>query len=354
MKQQSKDLFRSSSPALRGFYRVLALLTQRVNHGQALNITTSLVLTVLFLYLAFKKVSIEIMMGSLKEVRLLYLLPGMSLPLLSLFVRSFLWRKTFGKENKARLGALYRAILIGQMGNNLLPFRAGEFLRIYSIAQRERISSSLCLSTVIVERIFDFVSLAILAAVVAYSVDAGEFLRLGLIVISTGSVGVLSLLMWTANGPFVADLLLKCFNRVLSYPVQEKFRQILGQALLGLACLRSLRAVVSVFLLSLTCWGLMCLSYAFALKAYNVDFGWSIPLFLLVVLNVGMIIPTMPGSLGIYQFFSVWALGSFGVERSVALGLSFVLQAVDIVPVTLIGLWYFSKEGIYWSVWHRR
>ena len=67
----------------------------------------------------------------------------------------------------------------------------------------------------------------------------------------------------------------------------------------------------------------MYFAIVFALKAYHLETEWVIPLFVLVVLNIGMMAPLLPASLGIYQFFSIVALGHFGIEKSVALGFSF-------------------------------
>jgi glycosyltransferase 2 family protein len=46
-------------------------------------------------------------------------------------------------------------VVIGYMGNNIYPFRAGEVLRAYVLRRREQVPMSGSLATVIVERVFD-------------------------------------------------------------------------------------------------------------------------------------------------------------------------------------------------------
>lgn len=325
--------------------KILAVLLQSLNYKQAFRIAVSFTLTIVLLYLAFKNVDVDLMFRSLKQVKVLYLVPTAGLSLLSLLVRSFLWREIFGGNNKIMVGALFRSVVIGQMGNNILPFRAGELLRIYSISKKQRISRALCLSTIVIERMFDFVSLGVLAGLVFYFVETPQFISVGLIVISLGPIVILTLLVSIAKAPAVGDLILKWLNTVLPPKIKNKFDRSLMQLLSGGASLNSLKALCVISLLSLTCWSIMCVSYFFAAKAYNLDVTWTLPVFLFVLLNVGTLIPTLPGSLGVYQFVSIVALNYFGIEESIGLGFSFILQAVDIIPSTVLGLFYFCQEG---------
>lgn len=327
--------------------KILPVLPQSLNYKQAFKIAVSLILTILLLYLAFRNVDMDLMFRSLKQVKALYLIPTVGLSLLSLFIRSFLWREIFGKNNKIMVDVLFRSVVIGQMGNNIFPFRAGELLRIYSISKKQRISRSLCLSTVVIERMFDFVSLGVLAGLVFYFVKAPQFISVGLIVLSLGPIVILTFFSCIANAPAVVDLILKWLNVVLPSKIKNKFDRSFTQLVSGGASLNSLKAICVISLLSLTCWSIMCVSYFFAAKAYNLDANWTLPVFLFVLLNVGTLIPTLPGSLGVYQFVSVVALNYFGIEESVALGFSFILQAADIIPSTALGLFYFFREDIF-------
>jgi hypothetical protein len=59
---------------------------------------------------------------------------------------------------------------------------------------------------------------------------------------------------------------------------------------------------------------------------------------LVVVLNFGMLVPTSPGSVGVYQWLCVFALSLWGVGRQLALALGIVMQTVLFVPLYLAGL----------------
>ena len=50
---------------------------------------------------------------------------------------------------------MWPIVVIGYMGNNVYPFRAGEFIRAYVLKKKEGVSISASIATVLVERIFD-------------------------------------------------------------------------------------------------------------------------------------------------------------------------------------------------------
>jgi len=50
---------------------------------------------------------------------------------------------------------LFPVVVIGYMGNNIFPFRIGELLRAYVLKRNEDVSISSSLATIVVERIFD-------------------------------------------------------------------------------------------------------------------------------------------------------------------------------------------------------
>lgn len=72
--------------------------------------------------------------------------------------RSFRWYLMLRRYN-ARFTACFRVLLTSLAANNILPFRIGDFLRIFAYAPDVNASSSAVLSTVVLERLLDTVML---------------------------------------------------------------------------------------------------------------------------------------------------------------------------------------------------
>ncbi|MCH7562966.1 MAG: flippase-like domain-containing protein [Gemmatimonadetes bacterium] len=304
------------------------------------SVAVSCALAIGLLLLAFQEIDLARTLQSFGRVKVVYLFPSVGFGLLSLVTRSFLWKELFRPTTRVAPGVLFSSIVIGRMGNSLLPFRMGELLRLYSITRKENLSTSLCLSTIVVERTFDLLTLALLTGALTFLAPVPQSVRGGLFLVGGGSLALLGLLSWLGRAPPLAEELTRWVRRFLPDSLADRLRGSVGQLGLGLRSLTSVRATALVLCLSLACWGLMAVSYGFALRAYDLQFTWHLPLLLLVLLNVGMLLPTMPAALGVYQFFTIMALTAFGVDRSIGLGFSFLVQAVDLVPATLLGLWY--------------
>ena len=118
-----------------------------------------LVISSVFLYLAFRKVDYSELWSALKEANYWYIIPNIILVILSMWMRAYRWRFMIDPIKKVGLSRLFSSVMIGFMANNVLPARLGEFVRAYSLGTKENISRSATFATIVIERIFDGFSL---------------------------------------------------------------------------------------------------------------------------------------------------------------------------------------------------
>ncbi len=116
-----------------------------------------LLISVVFLYLAFRKIDYQELWATLVTVRYWWLLPGLAIYFVGVFVRTWRWQLLLNPLKKAPFKTLFPIINIGYMGNNVFPLRMGEVLRAVVLKRRESVSISGSLATIVVERIFDAV-----------------------------------------------------------------------------------------------------------------------------------------------------------------------------------------------------
>jgi uncharacterized membrane protein YbhN (UPF0104 family) len=67
------------------------------------------------------------------------------------------------------------------------------------------------------------------------------------------------------------------------------------------------------------------------------------------VLNLGMIIPSSPGYVGVYHFLAVQTLEPFGVTPSLALSFAIILHLANFGSLSLGGLVCMAREGLSFS-----
>ncbi len=112
--------------------------------------------------------------NSLLQANYIYVIPAILGFFLILLVRTFRWHYIIGSLAQVGLWRTFVAINICYMGNNIFPFRAGEFLRVWVLGRREQVPMSALLATVVVERLFDFVTMLLLLVVLLFTFSFPE------------------------------------------------------------------------------------------------------------------------------------------------------------------------------------
>jgi len=97
--------------------------------------------------------------------------------------------------------------------------------------------------------------------------------------------------------------------------------------------------------LSIVAWGCNYLSVMSLIC--NTIPGYLKPaLLLLLFINIGLLIPSSPGAIGVMQIAFLMALASFGVTREDSLALSFIYQGGLLLFTLSVGLPYFLKANL--------
>ena len=96
---------------------------------------------------------------------------------------------------------------------------------------------------------------------------------------------------------------------------------------------------------SILIWSMTALLNQLLLWSLGIETPLVAPLLLLVVLQIGVRLPSSPGSIGVFHYLSVLTLTLFGVERDLAFSYGVLLHLVTYLPPSLLGLVYLSRSG---------
>ena len=119
-----------------------------------------------------------------------------------------------------------------------------------------------------------------------------------------------------------------------------------------LDALRGKWALLGLSFWSAIIWLAALATNQFMLQALDLDLPWTASLLVLVVLQVGITIPSVPGRIGVFEYLCILALAVFGVARAPALSYGILLHGVVLIPTTLAGLvaiWLLGIGG-HWAV----
>jgi hypothetical protein len=312
-----------------------------------------IVITVVFLALALRNVDLAAVMAELATADYRFLLPAALCTLVGYLLRSLRWQVILHPVHQVPFRTLFPVLMLGFATNNILPARVGEVVRAYALGRKTEVPASLSLATIVVERLFDGLTLLLLMALalqLAPLVEDNDRLRL----VEVASVAIF------ATALAVLILLLVFRERALASlawllrPLPDRWSRRAGAMaesfILGLRCLRHPGVVVRIAAFSLLVWTAEAASYALVARAFDLNLGprqyAAAMLFLLVFVNLGIMIPSAPGYIGTFQFFARLALSAFAVPAERAVGLSVLAHATQYVLVTGIGLVILWREHL--------
>jgi glycosyltransferase 2 family protein len=290
------------------------------------------------LWLAFRGLDLEEFRRALSRVDPVWTLVALLSNAASLLALTWRWQLLFHPDHlDRRFWPLFRAVVIGQMINIVVPLRLGEVARMYLVAEAERLSKARVLATLAVEKALD---LGVFALAVVFVLAFFAF---------PGGVGIKQGALWSIGvGGSLALWLLSRFSDRLTPWVHSLSRYVPGRFggratgiaerfLAGLSALKSPMASLAAVLWSAGIMVLAALTNYLMFLACGFNLSFLVAVFLLVLIQVGSVPPSLPGKIGIFHFLVVVGLGMFGVDRSAALGYAIVLYAVALLPKVILG-----------------
>ena len=103
-------------------------------------------------------------------------------------------------------------------------------------------------------------------------------------------------------------------------------------------------------ILSAAIWGCYGMVYYLNIVAFHLDQTYYVPwyatLVILVVTTISIVVPSSPGYVGTFHYLCQLSLVMFGVNAGIALSYATVVHAVNVLPVTIIGLVMANIEGV--------
>jgi hypothetical protein len=123
------------------------------------------VVSAVCLYLAAHGVDWGSLQGALRQVQAAPLLLALGLSLWIALARAYRWRAVLAPNSRPKIRRLFNLLNAGYFVSNVAPLRLGDVLRAYLLAELEHLSVVRALSTVVVERILDTLTIMVLLLV---------------------------------------------------------------------------------------------------------------------------------------------------------------------------------------------
>jgi uncharacterized protein (TIRG00374 family) len=309
-----------------------------------------IVVSAVFLYSSLKGLHLGDVWEDMRVARLEWIIAGMVVYFLAVWGRTWRWHYLLRSIRSIPLGKLFPVVVIGYMGNNVYPFRAGEVIRAYVLKRNEQVNVSAGLATIVVERIFDGLVMLIFVFVALPFADFKESWLRDIVFFST-------LLFWGAFLVFLVmalqpqrmrRLYSAVFDRFLPERLGTALKQLADQFMLGLENLRRPRDLLMTLVSSIFIWLTETTKYWFVMHAFDFEVSFFVLMVMTAVVNLATTLPSSPGYVGTFDKPGIETLKVYGVNETVAASYTFVLHAALWLPITLLGFFYLYREGLGW------
>jgi uncharacterized protein (TIRG00374 family) len=265
-------------------------------------------------------------------------------------VRALRWGALLKPLVHARLPDLFAATTIGFSAVFLIG-RAGEFVRPVVLPMRDpRVRPSASLVTILVERIYDMMAVALMFAlnliwfrpVVTSEISFSRVRMVGFGMLVATILGVIFLTWYRKRSAWLIDILERHVTRWSFIPqrVTRLVMRMLEQLSQALRVLVNARELAETIGWTVLLWFGVALANFLVMRAFGLRVGVSETLFVLGWSLVGSLVPTPGGAAGAFHAATAAGFLFLGVEKELAAAVSIVLHLVDFGPAVLFGVFY--------------
>jgi glycosyltransferase 2 family protein len=248
------------------------------------------------------------------------------------------------------LFSLYSKMLTGYFFNAFFPARAGDLVRAYLLGRKTGLPKTTILATIVIEKAFDGIALLVLFLLSLILLPAA---------ISTASGLSPEVLAWVAGVALVAaiaglllfyrfsDRIVRFVERLFDFlPLPRKLERLIVRLVEtfagGMHIFKTPRPLLFAGIISLVVWGVVAAMFLSALVSFKATFPAEMMtlaglLFMTGLVNLGLLIPALPGNVGTYEALCVAAMAVFGVTKELAVAFALVFHVGQLVTTLAVG-----------------
>lgn len=280
------------------------------------------------------------------RVNLIYLIPSVILAFVYVVSRGLRWRLMVSQQKQLsvmRGVSLYSA---GQILNIVMPVLTGQIGRLFLFAKKEGMRKSFVFSTIMLEILFDAISLVVFLMFTSLAFAFPEEYRSASIIIGIVTVALMAcfylILLYQGN---LEELGRKyCRHRWPGFYISVK--KFIRSFTKGIATLRSSQHFLGSLFYSLLGWTSHMFIIHFLLKSFGFELPLAASAVVMIINTLALMIPVTPGNAGTFEVAVTAGLAAFAVSKGDAVLFAMALHLLDLLPVFILGLVFLRAEKV--------
>ena len=306
-------------------------MNQKVSHALRLGLTL-LILVMLVVFAT--KVNWHDIWSSIRTTSRTMLLAAAVVNISSIAVKGIRWWVFLRPIGARSLPLALRATFAGAGLNNVLVANGGEAARVVFVSRSAHITSARVVATLALERLFELVGYVVLLSLAASFLDLPPQLEKAKYFAIPLLFAMAGLLVWLLRRPDVVEAV--AGPKPATW--QGRLKQYGSRFVGTISAVSSGPRFIAALLLSVLAWALQVATYEMTARAAHFPMTTVATIAALLLVNLGFLFRLTPGNVGIFQTAYAAAAVAFGLDRNQAIAVALLIQAQQILPVTLLGV----------------
>lgn len=304
-----------------------------------------IIVSIVALYFIVQKIDVAASLKTLSQTPFYIPVLMVLIYLMGFLIRALRWKLMLQSVKKIYLKNLLASIVVGYGGNNFLPARGGELLRMEFFSRKAGIPRTISVTSVLTEKILDGLSLLFILIVFV-----------GFFPSNLLEIGWFKNLFYLANLVFGGIVVFLFGLRIFSTHITgflmdksgiwKKINNILTDVLNAISFLKLNYNGLLILVLGILVWLIEGSMFVIAVNAsLPQSNAWLVGYFTLVVLNFGILVPSSPGYVGVFQAMFILAFSVFHLPEEHALSVSLLVHLCQFLPITLWAILILLKSS---------
>jgi hypothetical protein len=259
-------------------------------------------------------------------------------------LRALRWRLILSTQKKigmVRAVTLYSA---GQVLNSMMPALTGQVGRIFLFASKEDLRKTFVFSTIVLELLFDAMSLVVLLLLTSLAFTfPSEYRAIGIVTTAATVIALVGLYLIIHFQAGLEEFGRRRFRS--RWPgVYVTFKKFIRSFVKGVKLLRSSQHLFGSLLFSVGSWVSHLLVVYFLFIAFDFGLPFATAAVVMLLNQVAVMVPITPGNAGTFEIVVSTSLAAFSIGRSDAVLFALALHLLDLLPVFVLGFIFMRQE----------
>lgn len=274
-----------------------------------------------------------------------WIIPAVILYLGALSARTWRMRVLFRPERSVPFKEMLATMSMGRGANNIYPFRVGELVRWALFNRLNGISGSLALTSILIERVFDGLTMLLFLVIVILTggipAEWQEAAWGALALFGAALAGIYALVLWPSQFQNLSDWLVQ---HLVPPPFRERLQAATTRLIFSFATIKSIGSLTLVLLLSLCVWSFETSMYRTMMIAFGIEVSFHRLMLMSAAANLATSLPSAPGNIGTFDGAVILTLKPL-IGESLSIAYITLLHAALWSTETFAGLYFMWRTG---------